>query len=120
MNLWNKNIQIQFWIVEINFSCCFFYNVKCRNFQIDVLLKSTEDCICVVPVVWLVQYTEISDAAIHLNMFYVRNEICRNLYGDMEEDKNTLLMIIFSIENTACFSDQIKCVKAVCLVKENV
>lgn len=120
MSLWNENIEIQFWIVKINFSCCFFYNVKFRNFQINVLLKTTEDCIYVAPVGWLVQYTEISDIAIHLYVFYVRNEISRNLYGDMEEDKNTLLMVIFNIQNTACYSDKIKCVKAVYLIKGNV
>lgn len=84
------------------------------------MLKSTEDCICVVPVVWLVQYTEISGVAIHLNIFYIRNEISRNLYGDMEEDKSTLLIIIFNIQNTAHYSDKIKCVKEVYLIKENI
>lgn len=44
----------------------------------------------------------------------------RNLYGDMEDDKTTLLMIIFNIQNTARYSDKIKCVKAFYLIKENV
>ena len=111
---------MQFWVVEINISCCFFYNVKFKSFQINVLWKSTEDCICVVPVAGLVQHTEISDVAIHLNVFYVGNEISGNLYGDMEENKSTLLMTILNMQNTARYSDKIICVKSVYLIEENV
>lgn len=50
----------------------------------------------------------------------VGNEISRDLYGDTEEDKNTLLMIIFNVQIAARCSDKIRRLQALYLIKENV
>lgn len=48
------------------------------------------------------------------------NEISGDLCGDVEGDKNTLLMIIFDVQIAARCSDKISWLQALYLIKENI
>lgn len=48
------------------------------------------------------------------------NEISRDLCGDMEGDKNMLLMIVFNVQIAARCSDKISWLQALYLIKENI